>query len=99
MLTVTETTTTSRTLDTPEAISDHVQAEYVRRQQAAPFQPGDRVRIERRDGIPPEFLVGDVGTVMLCDPDFSPLTTLMGVNASGMTIQFPVATANLKVMA
>ena len=49
------------------------------------------------DGIPPEFMAGDVGTVMLCDPEFSPLTTLMGVNASGMTIQFPVQTANLEL--
>ena len=95
MITLTEITTTTRTLDTPEAVADHVQAEYLRRQQAAPFRPGDRVRITKRDGVPPEFLVGDVGTVMLCDPEFSPLTTLMGVNASGTTIQFPVQTANL----
>lgn len=95
MITLTETTTTTRTLDTPEAIADHAHAEYERRQQAAPFRSGDRVRITRRDGIPPEFLVGDVGTVMLCDPEFSPLTTLMGVNSSGMTIQFPVQTASL----
>ncbi|MGE7418564.1 hypothetical protein [Methylobacterium tarhaniae] len=94
-MTLTETVTTTRTLDTPEAIADHVHAEYLRRSNAAPFRPGDRVRIERRDGIPPEFLVGDVGTVMLCDPEHSPLTTLMGVSDRGMTIQFPVQTANL----
>ncbi|AWN47120.1 hypothetical protein DK419_13020 [Methylobacterium terrae] len=96
MITVTETT--KRTLDTPEAIADHVQAEYERRTREAPFKPGDRVKIDRRDGIPGDFLTGDVGIVMLCDPEFSPLTTLMGVNASGMTIQFPVATANLEVL-
>jgi len=96
MLTLTKTVTTTETLDTPESIAEHIHAEYLRRTGAAPFKFGDRVRITRRDGIPPEFMVGDVGTVMLCDPEFSPLTTLMGVNASGMTIQFPVQTANLE---
>lgn len=96
MLTFTKTVTTTETLDTPEAIADHIHAEYLRRTEAAPFKPGDRVRITRRDGIPPEFMTGDVGTVMLCDPEFSPLTTLLGVNVSGMTIQFPVQTANLE---
>ncbi len=95
MITLTQTTTTTRTLDTLEAIADHVEAEFERRTSAAPFRPGDRVRITRRDGIPSEFLVGDVGTVMLCDPEFSPLTTLMGLNSTGMTIQFPVPTADL----
>lgn len=97
MLTLTKTTVETHTLDTPEAIAEHVHAEFLRRTEAAPFKPGDRVRITSRDGIPPEFMVGDVGTVMLCDPEFSPLTTLMGVNASGMTIQFPVQTANLEL--
>ncbi len=96
MLTLTKTVVQTETLDTPEAIADHVHAEFLRRTAAAPFQPGDRVRITRRDGIPPGFMVGDVGTVMLCDPEFQQLTTLMGVNASGMTIQFPVPTANLE---
>jgi hypothetical protein len=96
MLTLTKTVVQTETLDTPEAIADHVHAEFLRRMEAAPFKFGDRVRITRRDGIPPEFMVGDVGTVMLCDPEFSPLATLMGVNASGMTIQFPVQTANLE---
>ena len=94
MLTLTKTVTT--TVETPAEIADHVHAEYLRRVEAAPFKHGDRVRITRRDGIPPEFMVGDVGTVMLCDPEFSQLTTLMGVNAAGMTIQFPVQTANLE---
>ncbi|CAO4142114.1 hypothetical protein [Methylorubrum extorquens] len=100
MLTLTKTITTveTKTLETPEQIADHVHAEYLRRTQATPFKPSDRVRITRRDGIPPEFMVGDVGTVMLCHPEFSPLTTLMGVNASGMTIQFPVQTANLELV-
>lgn len=97
MLTLTKTVVQTETLDTPEAIADHVHAEFLRRTEAAPFKAGDRVRITRRDGIPPEFMTGDVGTVMLCDPEFSPLTTLMGVNASGMTIQFPVQTANLEL--
>ncbi|CAO4192365.1 hypothetical protein [Methylorubrum extorquens] len=99
MLTLTKTVTTTETttLETPSAISDHVHTEYLRRTEAAPFKSGDRVQITRRDGIPPEFMVGDVGTVMLCDPEFSPLTTLMGVNASGMSIQFPVQTANLEL--
>ncbi|AWI89197.1 hypothetical protein C0214_13575 [Methylobacterium sp. DM1] len=96
MITLTETTTTTRTLDTPEAIANHVHAEFLRRTAAAPFKSGDRVRITRRDGIPPEFMVGDVGTVLLCDPEFSPLTTLLGVNTVGMTIQFPVQTAHLE---
>ncbi|MER2249489.1 hypothetical protein ABS772_06120 [Methylorubrum podarium] len=96
MLTLTRTVVQTETLNTPEAIADHVHAEFLRRTEAAPFKVGDRVRITRRDGIPPEFMIGDVGTVMLCDPEFSPLTTLMGVNASGMTIQFPAQTANLE---
>ncbi len=87
MITLTETVTTTRTLDTPAAIADHVHAEYLRRTAAAPFKPGDRVRIERRGAIPAAFLVGDVGTVALCDPEFSPMTTLIGVNDTGMTIQ------------
>jgi len=87
----------TKTLETPEQIADHVHAEFLRRMEAAPFKFGDRVRITRRDGIPPEFMIGDVGTVMLCDPEFSPLTTLLGVNTSGMTIQFPVQTANLEL--
>jgi hypothetical protein len=97
-LTKTVTTTETKTLETAADIADHVHAEYLRRTEAAPFKPGDRVRITRRDGIPPEFMVGDVGTVMLCDPEFQQLTTLMGVNASGMTIQFPVQTANLELV-
>lgn len=96
MLTLTKTIVETTTLDTPEAIADHVHAEFLRRTEAAPFKPGDRVRITNRSGMPPEFMTGDVGTVMLCDPEFAPLTTLMGVNASGMTIQFPVQTANLE---
>ncbi|KQQ31493.1 hypothetical protein ASF53_01990 [Methylobacterium sp. Leaf123] len=96
MLTLTKTVTTTETLDTPEAIADHVHAEFLRRVEAAPFKFGDRVRITSRDGIPPEFMIGDVGTVMLCDPEFSQLTTLLGVNTTGMTIQFPVPTANLE---
>ena len=95
-LTKTVTTTETKTLETPEQIADHVHAEFLRRMEAAPFHYGDRVRITKRDGIPPEFMVGDVGTVMLCDPEFQQLTTLMGVNTSGMTIQFPVQTANLE---
>ena len=95
-LTKTVTTTETKTLATAEQIADHVHAEFLRRMEAAPFQYGDRVRITRRDGIPPEFMIGDVGTVMLCDPEFQQLTTLMGVNASGMTIQFPVQTVNLE---
>ncbi|KQQ04568.1 hypothetical protein ASF59_02075 [Methylobacterium sp. Leaf121] len=87
----------TKTLETPEQIADHVHAEFLRRMEAAPFKFGDRVRITRRDGIPPEFMIGDVGTVMLCDPEFSPLTTLLGVNTSGITIQFPVQTANLEL--
>ncbi|GLS46567.1 hypothetical protein [Methylobacterium brachythecii] len=83
-------------LDTPEAISDHLHAEFERRQTAALFKLGERVRIINRSSIPPEVMVGDVGTVMLCDPEFSPLTTLMGVNDQVMTIQFPVQTANLE---
>jgi hypothetical protein len=75
-----------------------VHAEYLRRVEVAPFKAADRVRITKRDGIPPEFMIGDVGTVMLCDPEFQQLTTLMGVNASGMTIQFPVQTANLELV-
>ncbi|CAO4136728.1 hypothetical protein [Methylorubrum extorquens] len=100
MLTLTKTvaTTETKTLETPEAIADHVHAEFLRRTEAAPFKFGDRVRITKRDGIPPEFMIGDVGTVMLCDPEFQQLTTLMGVNASGMTIQFPVQTANLELV-
>ncbi|CAO4137964.1 hypothetical protein [Methylorubrum extorquens] len=97
MLTLTKTIVRTETLETTEEIADHVHAEFLRRMEAAPFKLGDRVRITRRDGIPPEFMTGDVGTVMLCDPEFSPLTTLMGVNASGMTIQFPVQTANLEL--
>ncbi|BAU92469.1 hypothetical protein MPPM_3864 [Methylorubrum populi] len=99
MLTFTKavTTTETTTLETAADIANYVQAEFLRRTGAAPFKVGDRVRITRRDGIPPEFMAGDVGTVMLCDPEFSPLTTLMGVNASGMTIQFPVQTANLEL--
>ncbi|UYW34491.1 hypothetical protein [Methylorubrum extorquens] len=99
MLTFTKavTTTETTTLETPADIADYVHAEFLRRAAAAPFKHGDRVRITRRDGIPPEFMAGDVGTVMLCDPEFSPLTTLMGMNASGMTIQFPVQTANLEL--
>ena len=96
-LTKTVTTTETKTLETPADISDHVHAEFLRRMEAAPFKFGDRVRITRRDGIPPEFMIGDVGTVMLCDPEFQQLTTLMGVNAAGMTIQFPVQTANLEL--
>ncbi|MCY1643249.1 hypothetical protein [Methylorubrum sp. SL192] len=96
MLTLTKTTVETQTPDTPEAVADHVHAEYLRRTEGPPFKPGDRVRIARRDGLPPEFMTGDVGTVMLCDPEFSLLTTLMGVNASGLTIQFPVQTANLE---
>jgi hypothetical protein len=95
-LTKTVTTTETKTLETAADIAEHVHAEYLRRTEAAPFRPGDRVRITRRNGIPPEFMVGDVGTVMLCDPEFQQLTTLMGVNATGLTIQFPVQTANLK---
>lgn len=41
-------------------------------------------------------MVGEVGTVMLCDPAFSQLSTLPGVNAAGLTIQLPVQTANLE---
>ena len=98
MLTLTKTVTTTETttLESPADIADYVHAEFLRRTEAAPFRYGDRVRITRRDGIPPEFMTGDFGTVVLCDPEFSPLTTLMGVNASGMTIQFPVQTANLE---
>ncbi|WP_233383014.1 hypothetical protein [Methylobacterium sp. C25] len=95
MLTLRQTKVEETTLDTPEAIADHVHAEFERRQVAAPFKLGDRVRVTNRTGIPGAFMVGDVGTVMLCDPEFSPLTTLMGVNDQGMTIQFPVQTANL----
>ena len=95
-LTKTVTTTETKTLDTPEAVADHVHAEFLRRTEAAPFKYGDRVRITLRDGIPPGFMVGDVGTVMLCDPEFRQLTTLMGVNDTGLTIQFPVQTANLE---
>ena len=94
-LTKTVTTTEERTLSTPAEIGAHVHEEFQRRAEAAPFRAGDQVRITRRDGLPAEFMVGDVGTVMLCDPEFSPLSTLMGVNATGMTIQFPVPTANL----
>jgi hypothetical protein len=97
-LTKTVTTTETKTLETPADIADHVHAEYQRRTEVAPFKPGDRVRITRRNGILPEFMIGDVGTVMLCDPEFQQLTTLMGVNASGMTIQFPVQTANLELV-
>lgn len=96
MLTLTETITKQRTLETPEEIADHVAAEFERRHGSAPFKPGDKVRITRRDGIPAAFMVGDVGVVMLCDPEFSPLTTLLGVNDSGITIQFPVQTLNLE---
>ena len=96
MLTLTKTVTTTETLDTPEAIAEHVHAEFLRRTEAAPFKFGDRVRITSRDGIPSEFMTGDVGTVMLCDPEFSQLTTLMGVSTTGMTLQFPVPTANLE---
>ncbi|TXN23980.1 hypothetical protein [Methylobacterium sp. WL9] len=99
MITLTETKTTERTLETREAIAEHVHAEFERRQAAAPFQTGDRVRITSRAGIPAEFMVGDVGTVMLCDPEFSPLTYLLGVNAQGMTIQFPVQTTSLERVA
>ncbi|KQQ14576.1 hypothetical protein ASF59_19560 [Methylobacterium sp. Leaf121] len=100
MLTLTKTVTTmeTKTLETSEQIADHVHAEFLRRTEGAPFKFGDRVRITKRDGIPPEFMTGDVGTVMLCDPEFQQLTTLIGVNASGMTIQFPVQTANLELV-
>jgi hypothetical protein len=96
VLTFTKTGTTTEALDTPEAIADHVHAEFLRRTEAAPFRFDDRVCIILRGGIPPEFMVGNVDTVILCDPEFSPLATLMGTNASGMTIQFPVQTANLE---
>lgn len=96
MVTITKTVVEETSLDTPEAIAEHVHAEFLRRSEGAPFRTGDRVRITKRDGIPPEFMAGDRGTVMLCDPEFSPLSTLMGVNAQGMTIQFPVQTANLE---
>jgi hypothetical protein len=99
MLTFTETTKTERTLSTPEEIAEHVAAEFKRRQDAAPFKAGDRVRIVRRDGVPSQFMVGDVGVVMICDPDFSPQTTLLGVSNLGMTIQYPVQTANLEKLA
>lgn len=99
MLTVTKTITTTdtKTFDTPEQIADNVHAEFLRRMEAAPFKHGDRVRITRRDGIPPEYMMGDVGTVMLCDPEYGRPVTLMGVNATGMTIQFPVAVENLEL--
>lgn len=95
MLTLTETTTTERTLTTSEEIAAHAVAEFRRRQGTAPFKSGDMVRITRRDGVPPQLMVGDVGVVMLCDPEFSPSTTLLGVSEIGMTIQYPVQTANL----
>lgn len=98
MLIFTKTVTTTETtiLETPAEIADHVHTELLRRAEVAPLKPGNRVRITRRDGIPPEFMVSDVGTVMLCNPEFSPLTSLMSVDASGMTIQFPMQMANLE---
>ena len=41
-------------------------------------------------------MVGEVGNVMLCDPAFSQLSTLPGVNAAGLPIQLPAQTANLE---
>lgn len=96
MITFKETVTTERTLSNAEEIADYIAAEYERRSKATPFQPGDRVRITKREGIPPAFMVGDVGTVLLCDVPFSPLTTVLGLNDAGMMIQFPVQTANLE---
>ena len=53
MLTFTKTVTTteSKTLATPAEIADHIHAEYRLRIESAPFKPGDRVRITRRNGI------------------------------------------------
>jgi hypothetical protein len=96
MITIRRTVVEESTITTPEEIAAHVAAEYRRRTEAAPFKPGDQVAITNRDGIPGQFMAGDVGTVMLCDPEFSPLTTLLGLNADGVTIQFPVKTANLR---
>jgi hypothetical protein len=91
------TTTETTLLETAADIVDYVHAELVRRADAAPFRSPATVcvRITRRNGMPPDFMAGDVGTVMLCEPEFSPLTTLMGVDTSGMAIQFPVQTTNL----
>lgn len=87
---------TPKTLETQDEIAAHVAYEYERRMRLAPLKPGDKVRIIRRDGIPPEYLVGDVGIVLLCDPEQSPQATLLGLNKGGATIQYPAPTANLE---
>ena len=92
----TVTTTETTILETPAEIADYVHAEFLRRAEVAPLKPGDRVRITRRDDIPVEFMISDVGTVKLCNPEFSPLTFLMSVSASGMTAQFPMQSVNLE---
>jgi len=42
-------------------------------------------------------ILHDATSRIVCDPEFSPLTTLTGVNASRMTIPFPVQTANFEL--
>lgn len=95
MVTITRTVTTETDLETPDEIAEHVHGEFLRRQAAAPFVHGDQVRITKRDGLLPEFLVGDVGTVLWCEQGLSPLTQVLGLNAYGQIIQFGVQTANL----
>lgn len=100
MLTFTEVTKTERTLETPEQIVEHVAAEFDRRRDAAAFKFGDRVRLLRRDGVPPQFVIGDVGVVVaLCDTMQSQLCMLLCANETGMIIQYPVAIRNLEKIA
>lgn len=85
-----------RDLPAESLMRDNLLALDDAQRRVAPLGPGDGVRITRREGIPPKFMTGDVGTVMLCNPEFPPPTTLTGVNASVMPIHFTVQTERLE---
>lgn len=96
MLTIRQTTVTERTLETPDEIAAYLANEHRRRNEAAPFRYGDRVILATRDGIPPQFVAGDVGIVLLCDPEVTPLTTILMVTTEGYTGHFVVPTTSLR---
>ncbi|WP_132256536.1 hypothetical protein [Methylobacterium segetis] len=90
MITITETHTTQRTLETEEDIAAYLTSEFERRAEAAGFRPGSLARLSNRNGVSALMGAGTVVIVLACDPASSPLATVLGMNTSGGVMQFLV---------
>lgn len=94
MITVTETSKKTKTLNTSEEIATFLKRHHRGLVKDAAFKPGEVVRITNRAGIPPDICIGD-RVVILFEATPGLVAHVLALNSGGAPVQFVAQVSNL----